>query len=222
MRSNGKQPSAAEADLPSPEVRGIIGLFLFIHLFAVALALTSYADTSALQNRLLQVFGPYTATMNFDLRPNIYPSGRFYLTHAEATDVDYAIEVDATLPDGSVEKVTIPMPGLLPGERLRYQALANAAGVMASSEDVEPVLLRSIAGSILKRFGASKGLVRVRAHTLLSPEVVSGGDAKARDPFDKRYYNTAYEAHVLVSSTGQVDLVKRSAAGEVAPVEKGS
>ncbi len=150
MRSNGTQ-SAADG-LPSPEVRGIVGLFLFIHLFSVAVALSSYADTSALENRLQQVLGPYSSTLNFDLRPNVYPSGRFYLTHAEVSDVDFSVEIEGTLPDGTVEKTSLPTPGLWPGQWRRYQALANAAGAMATSEDVEPVLLRSLAGSILKRW----------------------------------------------------------------------
>ncbi len=221
MRSTGTTSSPADAELPSPEVRGLIGLFLFIHLFAVTVALTAYAFPSALQTRLMQVLGPYSATLNFDLAPNSYPSGRFYLTHAEASDVDFVLEVEGTLPDGAVETTAVPMARLWPGERRRYQALANAAGAMASGEDVEPMLLGSIAGSILKQWGASRGLVRVKAHTLLSIEVAGAGDLKARNPFDPRYYATVYEAHVLLSPSGQVDLVRKSAAGEVAPVEKG-
>jgi hypothetical protein len=218
-----KAPNASDAEpLPSPEVRGVVGLFIFIHLFCVALALASYANSSPLESRLMQVMGPYVSTLNFDLMPNLYPTGRFYLTHAENGDVDFSIEVESTLPDGTVEKVTIPEADLPLGQWRHYQALANAAGSMAISENVEPVLLRSIAGAILRSAGASKGLVRVRDHKLVPIELADSSDPTIRDPLDRRYYSTVYEAHVLVSPTGQVDLVKRSAAGEVAPVQKGT
>jgi hypothetical protein len=228
MRTNGNQPPATDVDaqLPSSEVRGIVGLFIFIHLFAVAVALTSYVFPSALQLRLLEVLGPYSGTLNFDLAPNTYPTSRFYLTYAdtfsEVGDADFGVQIETSLPDGTVEKTTVPMPGLWPGERRRYQALANAAGAMASSEDVEPVLLRSIAGSVLKRSGANRGLVRVVAHKPLPRAAFESSDSSARNPLDARYYATVYEAHVLISPTGKVDLVKKAAAGEVAPVEKGS
>ena len=162
MRSNGTQTSPADDELPSSEVRGIVGLLLFIHLFTVTVALTSYVFPSALQARLLQVFGLYSATLNFDLAPNVYPAGRLYLTYgdtfSEVGDVDFSIEIDATLPDGAVDKITIPAPGLWPGDRRHYQALANAAGAMATSEDVEPVLLRSIAASDPETWEPTKGL----------------------------------------------------------------
>ncbi len=206
--------------MPNPEVRGLVGLLIFVHLFSVAVALASYADTSPLENRLQQVLGPYSATLNFDLRPSAYPSGRFYLTHAEDADVDFSLEVEHTLPDGKAETLSIPMTGLWPGETRHYQALANAAGAMAVSPDVEPVLLRSIAGSVLRHWDATRGLVRVRQHKLVPLEAMSAADASLRDPFNKLYFNTVYEAHVLIGPTGEVDLVKRSAAGEVAPVEK--
>jgi hypothetical protein len=220
MRSTAARGnSASDAELPSAEVRGFIGLALFIHLFAVAVALTSYTFPSPLQERLRQVFGPYIGTLNFDLQPNVYPSGRFYLTHGLESDVDFVVEV---LVEGASEPVTVPLAGLWPGERRRrYQALANAAGALASGEEPEPMLLRSIAGSILKQSGASRGSVRALAHKLLPIEAIGATDPAARDPFSPAYYNTVYEAYVLVSSTGQVDLLKKSAAGEVAPVERG-
>ncbi len=222
MRSKPIAPSPVDAQLPSPEVRGLVGLLIFVHLFCVAVALASYADNSPLEERLQQLFGPYTGTLNFDLRPNVYPTGRFYLTHAEAGDVDFSVEIEGTLPDGQTKELAVPMSDLGHGEHRHYQSLANAAGAMAIAEGVEPDVVRAVAGSVLKQWGANRGRIRVVAHRLMPIEARQTGQDRDRDPFDKQYFNTVYEAHVLVGPDGRVDLVKRAAAGEVAPVDKGS
>ena len=205
---------AGQPPLPSPDVRGWVSLFLFIHLFSVVIALVSYVDPSTLQERLRTVLAPYLTTLNFDLNPNAYPTGRFYLTHELPTDFDAVIHVDAKMPDGSERSITIPEPGLWPPERRRhYQALANAASTVVESDDYQAVLPKSIAGAILRSWGASSGTVRIERNSPPS-------DADRSNPFRSFQHSTIYEAHVLVSPSGQVDLVKKAAAGEVAPVDK--
>ena len=196
-------------------------MFLFIHLFAVAIALASYTDPSTLQERLRTVLAPYLTTLNFDLNPNAYPTGRFYLTHDLPIDVDAVIHVDATLPDGEERSITIPEPGLWPPERRRhYQALANAANTLVESDDYQAVLPKAIAGAILRSWGATSGTVRIERHLPLQLDEVDSSDSSKSNPFSPKHYSTVYEAKVLVSPSGQVDLVKKVAAGEVAPVDK--
>jgi hypothetical protein len=222
QRSDGKSAPTSNPALPSPEVRGWINLLLFMHLFAVAVGLTAYASPSPLQDRLRKVFGPYLGTLNFDLKPNSYPTGRYFQTYGNENDVDFQLEIVGTLPDGATKTELVPDIGLWPGERQYFQAIANAAGTMALSgnDELESILPRSIAGSLLKQWGAVRGTVSCKSHLPLTPEEVDSGDAHVRDPFDPRRYRTIYEAHVLVSSDGQVDVLKKAAAGEVAPVEK--
>src|SRR5580704_4228215 len=100
MQPTPTRSDAAPPSFPSSDVRGWVSLFLFIHLFSVGIALASYVDPSTLQERLRTVLSPYLATLNFDLNPNAYPTGRFYLTHDLPVDVDAVIRVDAKLPDG--------------------------------------------------------------------------------------------------------------------------
>lgn len=207
--------------LPSPEVRGWVSLFLFIHLFCVAVALASYTAPSALQERLRTVLAPYVATLNFDLNPNAYPTGRFYLTHDLPVDVDAVIHVDAKLSDGEERSITIPEPGLWPLERRRhYQALANAASTLVENDEYQAVLPKTIAGAILRAWGATGGTVRIERHLPLQMEEVAASDSSKSNPFGATHYSTVYEARVLVSPTGQIDLIKKVAAGEVAPVDK--
>ncbi len=215
------QPTPTVSDtgqptLPSSDVRGWVSLFLFIHLFIVAIGLVSYVNPSTLQERLRTVLAPYLATLNFDLRPNAYPTGRFYLTHELPTDFDAVIHIDAEMPDGTERSLTIPEQGLWPLERRRhFQALANTASTLTESEDFQAVLPRSIAGAILRSWGATSGTVRIDRNSPPS-------DAQRSNPFRPLQRSTVYEAKVLVSPSGQVDLVKKAAVGEVAPVDKKS
>lgn len=203
-------PSTAQA---------VASLLIFIHLFLVAIAFTSYSSASALQQRLLSVFGPYLKTFNFDVNRTYGAAARYHLTHALQTDVDYTVEVDGKV-KGTVERVGIPPGGLWPRQRQqRYQALANATGWLAEDPVVQSILPRAIAGAVLDSLGAAQGTVRCRAHYLTPLENMSSGTPAQRDPYDPSYYKIVYEADVLVAD-GNVDLLKRSAAAETAPVEQ--
>lgn len=210
------------AQLPPQGVRTTISLLLFMHLFGLTIGLAAYASPSSLQTRLKSFFGTYLQTLNFDF----YNSARLYLTHASPTDIDFSIEVSSKNAQGETETLTIPPAGLFPAQRTqRYQALANAAGNLATGEQIDEemaaVLPKSIAASLLARQGATSGTVRVKAHYLMAIEDFESTTIARRDPFDPSRYTTSYEAQVLVRPDG-VDLLKTSAAGEVAPVDKGS
>jgi hypothetical protein len=206
---------------PSANVRSLVSLGLFIHLFCVAIALAAYTDPSELQERVRTFLAPYLSVMNFDLNPNAYPSGRFYLTHELPVDVDAVIHVDATLPDGSERSIAIPESGLWPPERRRhFQALANAANTLVENEDLQAALPRAIAGSLLRSWGATSGNVSIQRHIPLQRTEIGSSDPNASDPFSSRHFSTAYAARVLISPSGQVDLVKKVAAVETAPVDK--
>ena len=220
------RPSSDDAPLPAQGVRTTISLLLFMHLFGLVLGLTAYASPSSLQMKLKVVFGAYLQTLNFDF----YNSARLYLTHASPTDIDFTVEVTSKGADGQVATLTLPPADLFPPQRTRrYQSLANAAGSLATppqpgepiDEEMAAVLPKSIAASLLARQGATSGTVKIRAHYLVSVDDFESDVIARRDPFDAMRYATSYEAQVLLRPDG-VDLLKTAAAGEVAPVEKGS
>ncbi len=205
----------------SPEVRSWVSLLLFMHLFAVLVAVTSYSRPSGLQEKLHTLFAPYLRNLHLTAAlPASYPFARFYLTHNLSTDVDFSCDVEISNKDGSVEKVSIPASGLWPLVRFRrYQALANAAGTLSegeANEELASILPRAIAGSILQARGALEGTVRCRAHYLPEIESLAGNESTRRAALEN--YRDIYQAQVFVTSSG-VELLKKSTTLEVAPVE---
>jgi hypothetical protein len=211
--------SPSSPNLLSPGARSAISLVLFIHLFAVAVALSSYANPSGVQVRLREMLAIYLQNLNFDLNQNAYNTGRFHQTHATPTDVDFLVQIEAALPDGSTRSLSIPEDGLVPPLRQRrYQSLANAIGNMAENEEYQAVLPRAIAASVLSDWGVSSGKFTCRAHFLPDIDYRTSADPKVRDPFSETYHRIPYQATVIVTPD-QVYVNKIGEARDVAPVD---
>lgn len=219
MATKSPSPSVPPGIVWSSEVRSLVSLLLFVHLFAVFVAVTTYTRPSGLQERLHQVFGPYLRTLHLTAFPVTYPFARYHLTHAMPTDVDFTCEVEFTGSDGP-QTISIPQRPLWPRIRLRrYQALANATGALSdeeADEDLAGVLPRAIAGSVLKSHGVGEGTFRCRAHYLPLIEQMAEVDAGRRAPLEN--LRVTYEAQVIASG-GNVELLKKSRTLEVAPIE---
>jgi hypothetical protein len=203
----------------SSEARTWVSLILFAHLFALFVAVTSYTRPSLLQDRLHGLFAPYLRNLHLTALPVSYPFARYHLTHAGPSDIDFSVEVDAQESGGSTSTVTLP-PAVQPLVRFRrYQALANAAGTLASDEFQEAnasILPKAIAGSILKREHASGGVLRIQGHGLPNPDDMTSLEALARAA--RENVTSVYEAQVILSPGG-VELLRKSTTLEVAPAE---
>jgi hypothetical protein len=207
----------------SPEARTWVSLLLFVHLFAVFVAATTYTRPSVLEERLHDLFAPYLRNLHLTAFPVSYPFARYHLTHASTSDVDFSIEIDAQKRDGTRETVTIPPASLQPLVRFyRYQALANAAGTLAAGELADDasasILPKTIAASVLKRYDATGGVVRLRAHGLVDADDMASLTTLAQA--GRENVSTTYEAQVIVGPAG-VELLRKSTTLEVAPVERG-
>jgi hypothetical protein len=204
----------------SPEARSAASLVIFMHLFALVVAVTTYTQPSVLQQRLHELFSPYLRTLHLTAYPVNYPFARYHLTHALPTDVDYSVQVDLKGADGQAETVAVPASGLQPWVRYRrYQALANATGTLAdeeANEDFSGILPRAVAGAILRSRGATQGLVRCRAHYLPELEAMAEVAAGRREPLEN--FSNTYEAQVFLSGDS-IELLKKSRTLDVAPVE---
>ena len=218
MTPDAKAPVPAPAW--SPELRTWASLLLFAHLFAIAVAVTTYTRPSGLQEQLHAFFAPYLRQLHLAVFPVTYPFARYHLTLAAPSDVDFSCEVDITSKDGSVEKVTMPDPTLQPLVRYRrYQAMVNAMGSLAEgegNEELGSILPRAIAGSILIRRGATQGTIHCRAHYLPQIETIGSTESGRREPAENA--RDVYEAQVFATAGG-VELLKKSTTLEVAPVE---
>lgn len=204
-----------------PELRNWVSLLIFLHLFAVFVAVTAYTRPSGMQEQLHRVFGMYLRNLHMTAFPVTYPFARYHLTHASPTDVDFTCEVEVTDDSGAKQTTVIPVDGLFPRVRYRrYQALANATGSLAANEENDEfnsILPKAIAGGILKRHGATQGLFRCRAHYLPEPETMGTYNPEQRGDLDR----VVYEAQVFLSPTG-VELLKKSSTLEVSPVGGGA
>lgn len=206
----------------SPETRSWVSLLLFVHLFAVFVAVTTYTRPSLLQERLHDLFDPYLRNLHLTALPVSYPFSRYHLTHAGPSDADFSVEVDVQQPDGSSETVTLPAAGLQPLVRFRrYQALANAAGTLASGElgdAASSILPKTIASSVIAHNAGAGGVVRIEAHGLPDIDDLANLESVARAA--RQNVSNVYEAQVIVSPAG-VELLRKSTTLEVAPVESG-
>lgn len=218
MTASSEQP--APKPTWGPEARTTASLLLFAHLFAVVVAVTSYTQPSLLQQRLHELFVPYLRNLHLAAYPTSYPFARYHLTHALVSDVDFTCQVEFEMPDGTPHTVTLPATGLQPPVRYRrYQLLTNAAGTLAGdelNEDAGSILPKTIGGSILKRHGASQGVLRLRGHLLPEIEDMASVESGDRQPLEN--YSNVYEAQVIVAA-GRVEILKRTTTLESAPVE---
>ena len=143
------------------DVRTWVSLLLFIHLFAVSVAVTTYTRPSGVQERLHALFDPYLRNLHLTAFPSSYPFARFHLTHGLATDVNFTVNVNIPTADGKTEKVAIPGDRLQPLVRYRrYQALANAVGHLAQPEgddSASGILPKAIAAPSSPNTGPRKG-----------------------------------------------------------------
>ncbi len=205
----------------SPELRTWVSLLLFAHLFALVVAVTTYTRPSGLQVRLHNLFEPYLRNLHMTVYPVSYPFARYYLAHATPNDFDYSVEVEFQGSAGP-ETVTIPRDHLQPLVRYRrYQALANAMGVLSQpegNEDLAGILPKAIAAAVLKQHGAQQGTLRCRPNHLPIQEALRQLNEGRRETFEEP---GKYEAQVFVTPSG-VELLKKNATLEVAPVERAS
>jgi hypothetical protein len=208
-------------ELPwSSEARTWVSLLLIVHLIALVVAVTTYTRPSLLQLRLHELFEPYLRNLHLTALPVSYPYARYHLTHATAGENDFSVEVEVKNQDGSTAIETFPA-GQQPLVRFRrYQALADAAGALASAESNDAyssLLPKAIAASVLKQHQARSGQLRIRGHEMPDFEDLANFAAVAEAA--RADATNFYEAQVLVGPAG-VELLRKSTTLEVAPVER--
>jgi hypothetical protein len=199
--------------LPSPLVRTLASLAIFIHLFCVLVVLSSNFAPSALQDRLVQVFAPYTRTLNLD--PNFTP---FHLTTGTPEDDFHLIEVETA--EGQTTRFPADGWHVSPAYH-RYPRVAHVMAFSASAEmdQATAELAKSFGDHVLATTGSQRAIVRCKRHRT-QPRILSGSDPG--DPLAPAYYSTLYEADVWIDSQAGAQVLKRSSKAEVAPLKIGT
>lgn len=202
-----------ESRMPPEWLRASVSFLIFVHLFALVVAVISNWNPSTLAVRLrnnVPVVKPYLQFLAMD--QSYLPL--YGLTFAMAEDTDMAVEVELNLPDGSQQSLTLPSNDLWPRERWRHDArLAETAGDLTGEafRNIESILPQAIAAHYVAKYGAKGGTIRCTRHLLQDIQTAGSGD-----PYDKALYTRVYEARILLVG-GSVQLMKKDAAAEVAP-----
>lgn len=195
--------------------RSVISIFLFIHIFILFMCLTTNFVSSTFQQRLLDVFRPYTQPLNFNLNGT-----RLYLTHASESDVDHRIEVLRQVTDRTHSAQWEPISrGMRGSERLhRYQRLADTMAFLHEDEEATALIAEAVARHYLAADDQTVEQIRCRQHTLQSWEAIDSPVPEERDPNSATYFATAYRAEVLTTADNQIRILKRTSASlEAAP-----
>ncbi|HVA48669.1 MAG TPA: hypothetical protein VNH11_20045 [Pirellulales bacterium] len=218
MQTSDVAATEKEASLPAEWKRTLVSFLIFLHLFALGVAVLSNWNPSPLALRLRRVpfVKPYLEYLALD--QSYVPL--YGLTFGMTEDTDVVAEVDLKLSDGSEQSFSLPASTLAPRQRWRRDArLAETAADLTGENfrAVESLLPQAIASHFVAEHGAKGGTLRLRRHFQQPITAPSSSDAGERDPYDKsRYYSQVYEARIIVVG-GQVQLLKSEAAAEVAP-----
>lgn len=190
-------------------MRTVASFLLFLHLFALGVAVVSNELSSPLEMGLRNTPGvvPYLKTLSMDLSYAFNFTFGYSGDSVEAMqDTAYWAVANLKLPDGSEKSVTMPEPGTEPRQRFRrYERLVQRAGGSLGTPSIESVLPQAIAARWVKETGAVGGTIRLVRRDLPSEPY--------QLPSNER---TLYEARLLVSG-GNVQLFKIESASDSAP-----
>jgi hypothetical protein len=222
MMNNNPPPSDAaplEPQLPSQKFRTVASLLLFIHLFALAIALVSNPRdgmASPLLFRLgsVRFLNAYLQTLWMDLGYDYfhtYGNNEFVASISS----DHAAEIELKLADGSTRTIVSPDPQL-PGYRaMRYQNLWNSAGSTVGTTGAESLLPALIAERLLRENEATMATIRIKRHVPVTVDRASSSAAR-RDANDIASFRTVYTG-VGQLRNDQFTFQKLESAGDSAP-----
>jgi hypothetical protein len=211
---------------PNPTLRSILSLLIFIHFFCVFVVLSSTFRRSALQSRLVSIFGPYTQVLAFD--PGFFTP--YYYTQGQTSDDDAVIVADLySEADRPIEQLEIMKTVTLPGggsrwlaDRRRAIALAQLMAGYADPEDERDELsgeiARGVGSRLMQENGAKRAALRC-VRRLSQPLDLSTlfANFPPDNPEAAQYDEVLYEADVWIDEDGDVQVQRRVAQAEAAP-----
>jgi hypothetical protein len=219
MASASTNPAPADAALPSEGTRTLVSFLVFVHLFALVIGIVSNEVPSQLEVALarLPILQQYRQVLGMDLPYSFYftrgnePGGEM--------DIDYTLAATLKRPDGTTESVEFPSPDMWPHQRFhRYQTLARQVAVFGSEDAPEPqnleLLVQAIAGGLMRVYDASS--VELRCRGQLTPPTMTDYQPEQDT---RENFRTAYDGRAFLAD-GQVELLKKEAARDIAPPPK--
>jgi hypothetical protein len=227
------KPSDVNSDGSPDILRSVLSVLIFIHLFCVAVVLSSNLRRSALQSRLVSIFAVYTQLLDFD--PDFTP---YYYSFGRDVDGDARLVVDlyadadlSSLDQPLLKTVTLPEGGSnWLGDRRRYFALGRIVALNSQPENENDELTGEIAkavgGRVMRENGAQRCVVRCIQRLTQPLDLALLNPGFPRDnPTDARYDLMPYEADVWIDRgdneedprDDKIEIIKRVSRAEVAP-----
>jgi hypothetical protein len=212
--------TAPPASLPQ-SVRTLISFLLFLHLFALGVAVASNAGPVSPLRRALRrapFVRPYLQWLQMDLAYN------YHLTFGSELDCDHFVEIELDWKGRSDPRATtlaLPEQSMWPRERVkRYHNLTLSMASFEGQSAVESLLPHAVSRRLLAERGITSGAhrFRLRRHMLLPMQDAASTSPAIRDPFGARRYQTALE-YDLAFARGELLVSKAAEARETAPVE---
>lgn len=214
----------------SDTARTTISFLLFVHLFALGVAILS--NTSPLpepnepalpdlKRQLRQVPGlvPYLQLLDMDFGytgGDRYQSADYHLTHNTPWDLAYRIELTLKLADGAEQQVVIPNASLQPGlRRLHYQMLATRMARLEGYDGPDAQIPLAVATHYVRRFGATGGRLRLVAEYQRTMEELSGLSTRSGQELPPLETRVAFDFYVLVQGD-KVSLLRAESTSDAA------
>jgi hypothetical protein len=207
--STHDKPAGALSDT----ARTVINLLLFVHLFALGVAIISNTSPlpdpgqpamADLKRQFRQVPGlvAYLQLLNMDfgyIGGDRYQSADYHLTHNTVWDLAYRIEVTLKLPEGVEQEVIIPNASLQPGlRRLHYQMLATRMARLEGYDGPDAQIPLAVAKHYVRRFGATGGRLRLVGEMQRTMEELNGLDRRAGEDLPPLESRVAFDFYILV------------------------
>jgi len=205
---------ASTRSQPTQWKRSLISLALLVHLLCVLIAMAASYAPSRLQTRLAGTLRPYLRPLNFETAGIPY-----WLTHATENDVDVSVEALPEGADASDPSAWILLSDQgLPGSqvRWRFQRLGHQLLFFAEEESLAGAIAHRIAVQAYHEQAISVKRLRVMRHNLMQQEEAAATLADVRNPYNRAYYQVAYEANILRDDQGAIRVVKLDDKGQVA------
>jgi hypothetical protein len=222
MQASRTTSDVNTGNMPAESVRTVVSFLIFLHFFALAVAVLSNWNPSDLALRLRRVplLKPYIEYLTFD--QSYVPLYGF--TFGMPEDTDCKIEVSVKLDDGSEKTWVLPDEDVWPRQRRRHEArLVETAADMTGEDyrNFQSIVPQAIAAYVVAQEPQAKsGVIRCTRQLQQPLQDLASSNTSQRDPYRKDLFRQLYEARILISGDS-VNLLKSESAAEVAqPADK--
>ncbi len=221
------QVNAETSNQPPEGLRTFITFLIFVHLFALGVAVVSRTGTrSGFERNLFERTGAsfYLHTLGMDLGYD------FALTRRMGDDSDHVCDIvleaprgfrgtDEEITDLGLESIPLMPEGIWSNaRRRRYLMLALRVFMNAADDDISSRIPQELVDGMLAQANVEGGKHQFRCRTLRPRHWEGEINLAPRDP---RMYADDYRADVVASGPGEWSLVKVASRGETTQLQSG-